>query len=198
MQVEMHEQMLGFFHERLTATLERRRMAIQESTEAYLVHLLGGYATLSSERSLEQPLVCRLAEAIHTADPAERLRQFRQLGDIALYTSGFFAEYLQRKGISTDYVARIGERAYQSAGDLAQRATRPLDPERHAAYVELAGRFEDFVGVLDEMRECTSLRTPQDIVRLYDRWRRTGSPLLAERLREHGVFPTKPQRNTLH
>ncbi|MCZ7687217.1 MAG: hypothetical protein M5U28_54170 [Sandaracinaceae bacterium] len=34
------------------------------------------------------------------------------------------------------------------------------------------------------------MRTPQDIVKLYDRWRRTRSPRLAERLRAEGVFPT--------
>jgi len=35
----------------------------------------------------------------------------------------------------------------------------------------------------------TSLRTPQDIVRLYDRWRQGRSVAIAERLAAAGVFP---------
>lgn len=192
------EPMHHFFQERLDACLERRSMTVQPTTGEYLRQLLAGYATTPSEHFWNKPFVYQLADAVHAPQASVRLRQFRQLGDMTLYVSGFFAEHLQRRGVSTDYVARIGERAYQAASDLAQRAFKPLDVEQCTAYAELAERFEDFVGVLDDVREMTSLRTPQDIVRLYDRWRRTGSPTLAERLREEGVFPQADTSRSVH
>ena len=66
------------------------------------------------------------------------------------------------------------------------------------AYPELAEAFDLLARALDDVRETTALRTPQDIVRLYERWRRTGSPLLADRLREEGVYPVKGADEVLH
>ena len=79
----------------------------------------------------------------------------------------------------------MGRRGYASAEDLA------VGPEavRRTAYGELAEGFPELVEVLDDVRETTDLKTPQDIVKLYDRWRRTRSPKLAARLREEGVYP---------
>jgi hypothetical protein len=102
---------------------------------------------------------------------------------------GFFGDHLRRRGISRDYVVGLGERAYGEAGDLCGRAWRSSDGSLRQVYPELAGRFDVFARVLDEVRETTALRTPQDIVRLYERWRRTKSPTLARRLKEEGVFP---------
>jgi len=77
-------------------------------------------------------------------------------------------------------------RRYGEAADLCER-TRGTDGVFREVYPELAEGFDGYARVLDEVRETTALRTPQDIVRLYDRWRRTRSPLLAERLQAEGT-----------
>ena len=64
--------------------------------------------------------------------------------------------------------------------------------------MELAEGFDDFARVLDEVRERTVLRSPQDIVRLYDLWKRTKDPRFAEKLRGQGVFPQKGDSGTFH
>ncbi len=193
--IETHADVHAYFRERLLAVLERRRLQIGPTTEFYLVELLARHAA-GPGPEMERPLALTLAEAVATEEPAERYRRFRDLGDAALLACGFFSEHCERRGVSRRYVTALGRRAYRQARDLAPWSGRAALPE---ALQELAERFERFAVALDDLRESTSLRTPQDIVRLYDRWRRSHSPVVAERLRALGVFPqaTDP-RGTLH
>ena len=167
----------------MVEALTRLEVDASGAVEFYLVELLAQQARTTAD-TLE-PLVFRLAEAAAIDEPAERFRRFRAVGDAALHTCGFFADHYERRGVSREYVVTMGGRAYDAAADLAF-AARAAEPD---VFGELAGRFDAFARVLDEVRETTELRTPQDIVRLYDRWRRTRSPRLAERLRKAGVFP---------
>jgi hypothetical protein len=163
-------------------------VSISTSTEVYLVHLLTGFVHVTADAALGQPLVQRLAEALEAPSTSERFRRFRALGDSALYISGFFSDHLSRRGVSRGYVVAMGGRAYVAASDVGGDM-----------FAELAEGFDDLAQVLDEVRETTSLRTPQDIVRLYERWRRTRSPSLAERLEAEGVFPQEaPKKQMLH
>ncbi|MEM9195743.1 MAG: hypothetical protein AAGF12_41635 [Myxococcota bacterium] len=188
--IELNVELKSFFRERLDGALQRHRLNVDVLTEAYLVDLMARYAHAPISSTLARPLVERMAEALE-AQGRERLVRFRELGDCALVACGFFSDHLVRRGVSRDYIVAMGGRAYGSAGDLAPHGEARV-------YPELAERFDPIARVLDDVRESTSLRTPQDIVRLYERWRRTGSPLLAERLREGGVFPVRPPNTTLH
>ncbi|MGF1467200.1 MAG: hypothetical protein ACFCGT_13820 [Sandaracinaceae bacterium] len=177
--------------------LSERRVETSEATEAYLVELLAAFVGRARRAPcLSETLVQQLQAAVE-ADGLERLRRFRALGDHALYVSGFFRDHLEHRGLSLGYVAAMGRRGYAAAGDLASFAV--AEAPRGPVYAELAAGFDRFVGVLDEVREGTDLRTPQDLVALFDRWRRTRSPRLAARLREEGVVPTwTPERGLLH
>lgn len=197
MRIEPHVDMRGWFRERLISAFRRRGVSTRETTEFYLVELLASQARVSSEVLL-RPLVERLADALETPDPALRLRQFREMGDSALYVLGFFSDHLERRGVSRSYVGTMGGRAYGAARDLIPLAPSSAEQSMAEAFDELADGFLTFADVLDDVRESTALRTPQDIVRLYDRWRRTRSPVLAERLRAEGVFPQAPEKPTLH
>lgn len=185
----MHGDTRGFFHERLMSALQRRGVAAAAETELYLLDLLirGTQFVLATP---DQPLVHRLAAALAVDEPRARRERLREAGDSALYTAGFFGEHVQSRGMSVRYYAEMGGRAYRGASDLPGPHVR--------TFRELAGGFTGFTEVLDEVRESTQLRTPQDIVRLYDRWKRTGNPRLAERLQEEGVFPTVADEGTLH
>ncbi|MFN7697638.1 MAG: hypothetical protein ACK6CU_04170 [Deltaproteobacteria bacterium] len=194
MTIEMIGDVRGWFHERLTACLSARGMSLAEETTFYLVELLASAGVSRKESLCGRPLVWILAEATQ-AEGGERLRLFRTLGDEALYVGGFFAEHLERRGVSEGYVSRLGTQAYETASQLAARHAQ--EATRVAVYQELAGRFTPLTRVLDDVRESTALRTPQDIVRLYDKWRRTGSPRIAARLSAEGVYPGRPS-GTVH
>lgn len=189
MTIEMSADLREWFRVRLAEALERRGIATSERARVYLVELLHGYAVDPRPEALARPLALQLADAAEANGP-EKIRLLRGMGDAALYLSGFFADHLERRGVTLRYSVAMGERAYSSAGALA--AFSPTEAPRRDIYAELAEAFEDLVQAFDELRESTALRTPQDIVKLYDKWRRTRSPQLAERLREEGVFPTDP------
>ncbi len=197
MTIDTSGDLRGWFRARLVEALERRRVPASPTAQVYLVELLHGFAMDADLADLARPLALQLADAAE-ATGAERIRRLRILGDTALYLAGFFADHLHRRGVSRRYFMNMGERAYSSAGALA--AYLPSEAVRSPVYSELAEEFEGFVATLDDVRESTAMRTPQDIVKLYDRWRRTRSPRLAERLREEGVFPTdeQPDRRILH
>ena len=195
MTIEMSADVKGWFRERLASALDRRRLPASETTRLYLVELLSSFARDGSRARLGRPLALQLADAAE-ADGPERIRLLRTLGDTALYLLGFFEEHVERRGVTRGYVVAMGGRAYSSAESLA--AYTPSEAPRRPVYGELADRFEDYVEAIDDVRESTALRTPQEIVKLYDKWKRTRSPKVAARLQREGVFPTVPGSETLH
>ncbi len=180
--IETHGDIRGWFHEKVRSARSRLSLDVTAETEHYLVDLLAERQCLATP---DTPLVQQWARALETEDPRERLERLRDTGDAALYTCGFFADHLEGRGVSEDYFIGMGGRAYRAASTLSVR--------RRAIFCELAERFDRMVVLLDEVREETVLKTPQDIVRLYDKWRRTGSPKVAARLHQAGVFPTVPR-----
>lgn len=184
--IETFVDLREWFRERLDAALAARSVDAAGDTRAYLVELLSAVGVRAERAVSERPLALQLAEA-RDAPGHERLARYRAIGDEALCLSGLFSDHLERRGVSESYVASMGSGAYRTVRALAMRDA--VEAARVEAYDELALRFRSFSEVLDEVRESTALRTPQDIVRLYDKWRRTGSPRIAERLGEEGVFP---------
>lgn len=186
--IETFVDLRHWFHERLEEALSRKAVRSHEGTRAYLVELLAAMGVGRRRTPGHVPLALQLADARDTPPGPERLRRFREIGDEALCLSGLFADHLERRGISPGYVHTMGGGAYESAGVLAMQSA--TEAARIDVYRELSREFRTFAEVLEEVRESTALRTPQDIVKLYDKWRRTGSARIAERLTEAGVYPT--------
>jgi hypothetical protein len=176
-----------WFREVVGETLTHRRLRIREATEFYLVELLASF--LGRERLYvededgnvrAQPLATILLEALHK-DRQSRARDLRRLGDTALYVSGFFGDSLARSVAGIDYYIAMGERAYSTLADAADRAGQD------ELFGELADRFEDFVDVFAEIAELSNLRSNRGLLRLYERFLATRSARVAEMLRERGV-----------
>ncbi|MEO0326320.1 MAG: hypothetical protein AAF447_25450 [Myxococcota bacterium] len=187
MSIEPHSDPRFYFRERLVAATARHTTTLPPDVEAHLVSLL---ARGAPEDSTHPTLVHQLHAAAGAAGPHARRAAFEATGDRALYVVGFQGPHLARKGISPRYYASVGGRAYRQASGYGGAGRVTLR--------RLGEGFARWARLLDTVREETALRTPQDIVRLYDRYRRTGSSVLAERLREVGVYPQKPAPGTLH
>jgi hypothetical protein len=196
MRVHAVERLGSYFHDRLVAALARRRTRLDGALQIYLVDLLERHAAARPDRVL-RPLVEHLSDAVSAPTPRDRLQRYREMGDAALYVCGLFGEHLTARGISRRYVTAMGGHAYLHASHLAAvPGARGIGTA--GTYGELASRFDEIAGVLVDVREHTALRTPQDVLRLYERWRRTHSPVLAERLRAAGVYPQTNRGDTLH
>lgn len=174
-----------FFYESLVAALGRLHLKVEQWTEFYLVELLARHI---DHPATQEPLVMQLESALDEESNHERFLRFREMGDSALFLVGFCPENVDQRGVTSQYVTQMGGRAYGSAASLAS------DGMGHV-YGTLSNGFNDFVRVLDEVKENTSFRTPQDIVKLYEKWQKTKSDTIARRLNESGLFiPSTKER----
>jgi hypothetical protein len=139
------------------------------------------------------PFVELLAKAAAVSGP-ERVNRMRSLGDSALFVSGFLPDSFDRRGVTQPYVIAIGARAYGEVGRVRPTIASDGGPDSEV-FFELAGRFEAFARVLDEVRDQTAMCTDGEIVRLYERWCTTRSPQLFRRLSRRGVGSLTPRRD---
>lgn len=177
MDVTGHASVDEFFHEVLADALGRQQLEVSEPVESYLVGLLGEF---TRARITDEPLGLKWLES-RSADPGERVRTLKEVGDTTLYVAGFFAESLERKLFDTDYYIGLGGAAYR---ELASRLGGSSIRE---VYEELAAKFPRFVDVLCEVRGNVELGRA-DVASLYEQWLRTRSEWIERRLRRLGVL----------
>jgi len=182
--MDLNSNVSAFFHELLTSTIKNQGLDTSEPTECYLVNLL---ATFTKQQLDDQPLALKMATAVFSS-PDERARYLKDIGDQSLYVSGFFAESLQRKLVDVDYYIQMGGAAYSELARFFRG--NPNSAVFGDVYDELGHKFPRFVDVFAEVAEET-MTGNLDLVRLYERWLRTGSEWMERRLRAQGVIPPK-------
>jgi hypothetical protein len=174
------ESVVEFFKELVEGALVHQRVNAGELTAFYIVHLLTGFLQQSSEDDTE-PLALKLAAALQSGGTRQR-ETLRQVGDLSLFTSGFFSDSLRRRLVDVDYYVSIGGCAY---GALSHDGRDTFSP----VFAELADKFVSFVDVISEVSERTACTSNTDLLRLYERWLKTGSPHSGRLLVERGVVP---------
>lgn len=179
--------LFDFFHERVGAAVEHQRAAVGENTVYYLSNLLAEQARRDEDGQGGEATLVELRHRAVTAVPGEAAAWWRRLGDRSLLLGGYFREHLERRRISRDYCARMGESAYRSL----ERLLDLRGVGSASIYAELAERYETCVEVIAEVRDESRERTDSDIVGLYEEWLASGSPRVAERLRALGLVPTR-------
>ena len=178
-----------FFRELLSLAIENQRARVQQATELYLANLLSGFlqaeALLVREEdgSLQrQPLALLFQEALEE-EGAARARALRRLGDTSLFVSGMFSESLSASLVDVQYAIAMGSRAYDALGEVAARHGR----RERSVWDELAAKFAQLVEVLNEVSERTQATTNAGLLRIYEKWVKTGSPRVATLLSQRGV-----------
>lgn len=176
------------FTEVVKEACAQRHVKTQPHIEAYLVQLLKHYL---DSRNLHQPMADDTVErppqtfaemylqAINSETKKKEL--MRTLADRSLYLTGFFSDYFQRKIVDIDYYVEIGSAAYQNL------STWTREDSLSAVYATFSKRFQEYVEVLNYISEKSLIQSDQNVLRLYDRYLRTGSDLAREKLTELGV-----------
>jgi hypothetical protein len=181
-----------YFRDSLHSALQRRRLAVDDHTQHYVVNVLTLFARSEAlyEHTADgprlKPLVAMLSEALAAPSLAERQRGLQRLGDVSLFIAGFFARSFARKLVDIDYHISMGAQAYSTLADTA-RSRRGAVLGR--VFAELAGKFQPLVDALNEISESSYSHTNADALRLYEMWIRTGSRRSWELLRGLGVLP---------
>lgn len=178
-----------FFKELISEARERQRVQVADVTEYYLVNLLSEFT--EAERLFvrdadgtlrEEPLALILARALE-GQREQQVKALRRLGDTSLWVSGFFGDSLEPKVVDAGYYMSMGHLAYSSLARLL--AAGPIA----GLYEELALKFGAIVDLLNEVSERVSLTSQQGLLRVYERFLKTGSSRLARLLAEQGMIP---------
>lgn len=178
-----------YFEEAVKEGLERRNLQTNPAVNRYLVDLLEHYLdarnlfeTEVDEAGHKKPqTLAEMYLRANIAEPSERRDLLKKLGDKTLYISGFFGDSLQRKIVDIDYYAELGGAAYDSLSKVAKEDTVVQ------VYKTFSRRFLEFVDVLGYISQKSFVQSDASILRLYDRYLRTGSELAREKLVEMGV-----------
>jgi hypothetical protein len=173
-----------YFKEMVEASLARQHIQAADLTEYYLVNLLCRFVRLDAQLDrgeYDQPLALRLARALQSGGSEQRAR-LRSVGDFSLFMSGFFPDSLNLRAVDVDYYKSMGEYAYASL-------SHDDDDAFAEVFGELARKFVGFADVLADISERTSLASTSDLLRLYEKWLRTGSLRDGQRLVERGLLP---------
>jgi hypothetical protein len=173
-----------YFRDLIESAMQRQGLDAHELTSFYVVNLLTGFVHLdrSPASRNDEPLGLKLAQALQAAGIAQR-DGLRQVGDLSLFIGGFFSDSLSRSLVDVDYYIQLGECAY---GSLARQASSDTFGD---VFDELAEKFAGFVDVLSEVSERTSLTSNTDLLRLYEKWLRTGSRRRGDLLASRGIVP---------
>lgn len=172
--------------------LRLRNVQASAAASQYVVGVLCDFARPSDEADspFSQPLTLQLRNALE-APFAERFRRLRALGDGVLYAVGFFGGHIELRGLDRRYVMQVGSSAYQNAAAMLHT---PGGTGKFDVLEELAIKFGEFVDVLTEVAEgalAKGARDERGIVKLYERWLKTGSSRIAEELGARGIIPTR-------
>lgn len=181
-----------FFRELVTEALGHQKVTTQPETEFYLVNLLNQFITTDrlyargpEGEIIDEPLIFLVKQAIENTQPKEQNALFRHIGDVSLYTAGFFQDSLNRKLVDVDYYIDMGGNAYQWVASRSdENALKPL-------YAELSEKFAVLVDVLAEVSDKTTSRSEKDLLRMYELWLRTKSERAAKALQEAGILPNE-------
>ena len=85
-----------------------------------------------------------------------------------------------------DYHVAMGGRAY---GTLAQAPCHGPQRALSSVFAELEDKFQPLVDALNEIGDGANADSPQDLLRLYELWQRTGSRRAHRLLMNLGVQP---------
>jgi hypothetical protein len=149
-----------------------------------LVSLLADFAQHDSgpthALTSDEALGVTLMRALQGGGTEQRLG-LKHVGDVSLFVAGFFSDSLRRSLVDVDY--------YMSLGGYAYRSLATIDHTLSPVFDELSERFGTFVDILADVSEQTGSSGDRDLLRLYERWVRTGSRRDGDRLADRGIVP---------
>jgi hypothetical protein len=175
---------MEYFKALVDDVLERQQVRSSAETTFYVVNLLAGYASRGGASPVltDEPLAVRLARALN-AGGVEQREGLRGVGDASLFLAGFFSDSLKRSLVDVDYYVSLGGYAYGSLGQRDVNGCAEI-------FQELARKFVRFVDVLSEVSERSAVSAGNtELLRVYEKWLRTGSPRNGQLLVERGIVP---------
>ena len=189
--LSQEENLFDFFHEAVGSAVDSSGTTVSEDGVYYLSNLL-----VERGRNSEVPQPDTLVELRIQAQErggAASVQTWRELGDRALYTSGFFRPSLSRQNVSLDYYLSMGAAAYDQLSTVMRWTGTGGGFEN--IYEELAHQFQECSAILQRVRDQVRAHSHADILKLYEQWIAQPDRITAEKLSELGVTPMRPGKD---
>lgn len=177
-----------FFNDVVQEAIVARKMSTFPLAQSYLVSILESYIhtnnlydTQTENGKLSRDTLAETFLRAQTATPTTKIELLKKLGDVSLYVSGFFADSLSRKLVDVDYYVDMGEAAY---GTLAQEIKEDTSKK---VFKDFSSRFLEYVDILATISQKSLIQNDESILRLYEKYLKTGSELARETLEEKGI-----------
>jgi hypothetical protein len=162
--------LLAYFQDELIEAFARLGLTTTEETQAYLAHLLQGFtrvdAQLAEQVGFHKPAAMLLCEAMNSVGE-RRIEAYRRLGDVSLFSCGFFARHLARTPVSDGYYQAVGRTAYIRLGEIME--FKQPGGTFNLIFTELAHKFDAIVEAFRYMGSQEKESNP-DVARLLERW----------------------------
>lgn len=175
-----------YFSEAFKEALSTQSLSLNPMAENYIVDLLEHYIVadhlFDSEGDGTLATLFLKANGIETNE-RQRYEMLKKLGDSALYVSGFFGDSLQKKMVDVGYYINMGVTAYHSLSNSVN------DQTFSNLYDEIANQFNGVVDALTLMsQKCMISQGDDNVLRLMDLYRETGSKTAKRSLANIGIF----------
>ena len=182
------ENLFDFFHQAVGSAVSSEGGGVSEDGVFYLTNLLVERGRTSEKPGPETLVELQIRAREHGG--AAAVQSWRELGDRALYTSGFFRASIHRKNVSLDYYLSMGASAYDQLATVMRWTGSGGGFE--AIFKELAFEFERCSTVLQRVRDHVRAHTNADILQLYEQWITHPDKAVEDKLSELGVVPMRP------
>lgn len=179
-----------YFSGMVRSGLEKRNIKTYPAVESYLVDVLEFYldarnlydSEITESGEKKPDTLAEMFLVAMNSQPKEKTKLLKSLADRSLYLSGFFSDSFKRKIIDVDYYADMGGTAYATLADCVNEDTYAQ------VYRTFARQFIEFADVLSFISESSLVQNNNDLLRLYDRYMRTGSDHAKDKLVELGIL----------
>lgn len=190
----------SYFETEINETARKQGLNLSQMSSMYLARMLCRFVesrayftqnpTTNPDEQIKQslPTLALLWLEGQTQPLGEQYQRFQQVGDLALFTSGFFSERINRSLVDVDYYIAMGGRAYERAGHIRESIQAERDIN---VFFELSRSFGNLVEVMAEISDKSLLGSDQDILKLYEKWMGSGSDRIRRMLAETGVISAK-------
>ena len=190
--LSQQENLFDFFHDAVGSAVDSTGTTVSEDGVYYLSNLL---VERGRSSDMNQPeTLFELRVQAQERGGAAAVQSWRELGDRALYTSGFFRPSLHRQNVSLDYYLSMGAAAYDQLATVMRWTGSGGGFEN--IYEELAHQFEACSTILQRVRDQVRAPSNADILKLYEQWIANPDPATAEKLTELGVTPMRPGQDS--
>lgn len=169
----------SFFLEEVVRSSDFQNIKVSYHSKVYLSKIMAKYSTQKGCDNLNKTIASLYIESIMEDKKAVRFQKYKEIGDIALAKVGLFPESIN-KILSKDYFYDMGSVAYEECYKL--RGTK--------IFLEISNNIEDFSEVIFGAKNCS---ITNNILELYELWRRTKSSFARKRLFSLGVIVSEKE-----